>query len=509
MQCSSSGLPRRSNVAAFALRSAVLTALGVLSACGGGGGGGGGSNNPPPSNPPPTAPANQAPTVTLGADQTVELPNATVALTATASDPESQTLTYTWTADPAANVTFESASAKDTNAQFAAAGTYTLKLVASDGTASAEDTIVVTVNGAVYPAADTDADAAHGWTIAAPADVGMNEAELIAARDYALTGGGSGLISRRGRLVYQWGDIDIRTDLKSTTKSLGGIALGLAMDDAKVASLNDTAQTYLPTLGTTPANDPTWLSQITVRQLATHTAGFEKNLGYPALIYQPGTTWSYSDGALNWLADLLTDEYAQDLGVLLNTRVWSVLGINAGVNGIGDDLQWRDNKSGRPLTDANGVKTRELASGINANVNAMARVGLLFLRKGVWANDQRVLSEAFVQLVQTPQTENATATIANPTAFPGATSDYGVLWWTNKSGLLPNVPKDAYWGWGLGDSLIVVIPSLDLVIARTGSDPDSKTLPHWRTAPDGSSAWDGNYTVLDPFLTPIVRSVTP
>jgi hypothetical protein len=36
-----------------------------------------------------------------------------------------------------------------------------------------------------------------------------------------------------------------------------------------------------------------------------------------------------------------------------------------------------------------------------------------------------------------------------------------VLWWTNKSGTMPNVPTDTYWAWGLGEELIVVIPSLD------------------------------------------------
>ena len=33
---------------------------------------------------------------------------------------------------------------------------------------------------------------------------------------------------------------------------------------------------------------------------------------------------------------------------------------------------------------------------------------------------------------------------------------------------MANVPEDAYWAWGLGEELIVVIPSLDLVIVRNG-----------------------------------------
>ena len=47
-----------------------------------------------------------------------------------------------------------------------------------------------------------------------------------------------------------------------------------------------------------------------------------------------------------------------------------------------------------------------------------------------------------------------------------------------------DVPVDTFWSWGAGDSLIIVIPSLDLVIARAG-----------QVANDA----DGNLAVSDPF----------
>lgn len=46
------------------------------------------------------------------------------------------------------------------------------------------------------------------WKTATPADVGLNESLLRQARDYALTGGGSGYITRSGRLVMSWGLYD-------------------------------------------------------------------------------------------------------------------------------------------------------------------------------------------------------------------------------------------------------------------------------------------------------------
>jgi CubicO group peptidase (beta-lactamase class C family) len=461
--------------------------------------------------------------VQAGTDQTIELPTATAQLTGSATDTATSTLTYSWSATSGpAGVTFGTATAAATSVTFPAAGTYQLTLSASDGSLSGTDVVAVTVNPAVYPASDTaNSDPTnHGWVrVGAATEVGMSQAQLDAAATYAQSvNGGAGMVIRRGRIVHSWGNIDTRYDMKSTTKSMGGIALGLAKDK-NLLTLADPAQTRLSSVGALPASNVTtgYLDDITVLQLATHTAGFLKTddidlqtniTTYAPLQYQPGTTWFYSDSGLNWLSEVLTAVFARDLAGVLTDEVWTPLGLNSatggydGVTASNVDVKWRDNYFRRTPTPG----TRELASGIYANVNAMARVGLLFLRKGVWANDQRILSEDFVNTVRTPPTSIATATNADPANFPGATTNYGVLWWTNATGLLPNVPRDAYWAWGLGESLIFVIPSLDIVAVRAG--------PQVIGPPDGvrtwnDAQWNGDYAVLAPFIDPIVQSVTP
>lgn len=433
------------------------------------------------------ASGNVAPVVAAGSDATIEQPASTVALQGSATDDGLPTanLTYAWTVTTGTGVTFDDAAAAATTAHFPAAGTYVLTLTASDSVLSASDTVQVVVNAPVFPT--------NGWTAATPAEMNMDATKLDAARDFALTGAGSGFVTRHGRVVYTWGSTTLRYELKSTSKSIGGMALGLAIDDARL-QLADAAQIHLPTIGVPPDSNatdhPDWLSSITILQLATHTAGFDKGGGYVPLLTQPGTTWAYSDGGLNWLADVLTQVYAEDLNTVLFSRVWTAMGItDAG-------LRWRDNQF-RDDT-LNGIKRREFASGINASVDTMARIGYLFLRRGDWGG-QRLLSEEFVDTVQKPRPEVATATIADPVNFPGASTNYGVLWWTNAQGVLADVPRDAFWAWGLGDSLIVVIPSLDIVVARAGNVPPAAA---WR--PD----WNGDYNSIAPFLTPIVQSVT-
>jgi len=491
----------------------IASTLITLAACGGGGGGG--SNNPPPA-PPAT---NAAPVVNAGADATAALPNATVALTGSATDDgPASSLTYQWSASPA-TVTFSADKAAATNATFTAAGTYTLTLTVSDGTLTNSDALAVTVSDAppaalVWPAAD-DGSEFHGWAKVNAADVGMDQNKLndAAAAAQAVPSGvnaGSGMVVRHGQLVHLWGDIDQRLEMKSVTKSMGGILLGLALDANKIA-LTGKGVDYMPTFGTPPTTNAAQAQLITISQLATHTSGFEKpdkqaNGETASIIkFDPGTRWAYSDAGLNWLADVLTTIYQEDLSAVAQREVWSKLGVNPG--GVAADVVWRTNAQ-RPATrPGSTLQYRELASGILANTNAMARVGLLFLRQGKW-KDQQILSEAFVTQVHTPLPENASLPVEPDLPghlFPNAQTDYGVLWWTNKSHTMANVPTDTFWAWGLGEELIVVIPSLDLVIVRNGGQ--SATNPAGRVWNDGD--WDGDVRVLEPFLNPIVAGTTP
>ena len=323
------------------------------------------------------------------------------------------------------------------------------------------------------------------WVKAAPADVDMEVAPLRKARDYALSGGGSGYITRHGKLVMSWGDPGKRYDLKSTTKSIGVTALGLAIADGKI-KLEDKAIRHHPQLAMVPeSNQKTgWIERITIHQLATQTAGFEKPGGYTKLIFEPGTKWSYSDGGPNWLAECVTLKYKRDVDELMFERVFTPIGIRR------KDLTWRRNSYRKAKID--GVMRREFGSGISANVNAMARIGYLYLRNGKWKQKQIIPAE-FVALAQSVSKSVVGLPEVDAKRFGNASDHYGLLWWNNADGTLAGVPKDAYWSWGLYESLIVVIPSLDIVIARAGRG--------WRRR------GGDHYHVLKPFLEPIVASV--
>ena len=94
-------------------------------------------------------PANQAPVVSAGTDQTITLPG-NAALNGTVSDdglPVGANVTTTWSqVSGPGTASFANASAANTSASFTVAGTYVLRLTASDTELSASDEQTVTVN---------------------------------------------------------------------------------------------------------------------------------------------------------------------------------------------------------------------------------------------------------------------------------------------------------------------------------------------------------------------------
>jgi hypothetical protein len=106
---------------------------------------------------------NSPPTVGAGSDQTLFLPDDSVNLDGSASDPEGASLTTAWTKiSGPGTVTFGDASAVDTTATFGASGTYVLRLTGDDGEATAFDEVTITVvpdQGNVVTAINSGGDA--------------------------------------------------------------------------------------------------------------------------------------------------------------------------------------------------------------------------------------------------------------------------------------------------------------------------------------------------------------
>jgi CubicO group peptidase (beta-lactamase class C family) len=166
------------------------------------------------------------------------------------------------------------------------------------------------------------------WATASPAAVGMDPAKTATALNYSRVRAGSGNLIRAGKRIGYWGDQAAKYQLRSTTKSIGSILIGIAIREKRI-TLDNLLTGRVPSFGVPPTANlaKEWLAGITVRQLATQTAGFSKTGGFGPLLFKPGTGWYYSDGGPNWIADLLTVKFGQDLQTVLRSRVLAPMGI--------------------------------------------------------------------------------------------------------------------------------------------------------------------------------------
>jgi CubicO group peptidase (beta-lactamase class C family) len=98
----------------------------------------------------------------------------------------------------------------------------------------------------------------------------------------------------------------------------------------------------------------------------------------------------------------------------------------------------------------------------------LLRIGQFMLQKGRW-NEQEVIPESWFDYMQTP-------VIASMRVENKLKKSYGAGIWLNLAEpygkTLPSLPEDAYLGLGMRGQYVIVIPSQELVIVRTGTTLD-------------------------------------
>jgi CubicO group peptidase (beta-lactamase class C family) len=168
------------------------------------------------------------------------------------------------------------------------------------------------------------------------------------------------------------------------------------------------------------------------------------------LVREPGTVWDYenSDALLAVLALRTALKDPRAYLEFPRRALFDRIGMRntvAGVDRFGDFV---------------------MSSQVYTNARDLARLGLLYLNRGVW-NGQRVLPEAWVDFVRSPAP--ATARFGN---------FYGGQFW-----LVPDVrtdlPQDAYTTAGAQGQFAIVVPSYDLVVVRRGLDGPGPAFPTW------------------------------
>ncbi|MDD3079998.1 MAG: serine hydrolase [Paludibacter sp.] len=212
-----------------------------------------------------------------------------------------------------------------------------------------------------------------------------------------------------------------------------------------------------------PADIPEWKnderSKITIESLMHMNSGLDWNEDYGNLsdvtimlhkeknmaaytylkkaVVRSDSLWAYNSGATNIVSYLIRKILNNDSVYFAFPRkeLFNPLGMRSAVFEV----------------DPSGTFTG--SSYIYATMRDYVRFGLLYFHKGNWLGNQ-ILPEGWTDYTMQPAA--------------GSKGEYGSFFWLNQSGDYPGVPSDLYMCRGHDGQYIYIIPSLDLVVVRTG-----------------------------------------
>jgi CubicO group peptidase (beta-lactamase class C family) len=274
-------------------------------------------------------------------------------------------------------------------------------------------------------------------------------------------GPASGLITRHGYIVAEWGD-PARADItNSVTKTFLTTVVGLAWQRGLIHDVNDYARDYMPPhvdLFDAPHNQKIkwdhllrqtsdWQGTLWGKPDWADRPQGEKPEDWPnRKLWEPGTHFKYNDVRVNVMALAALQVWRRPLPQVLREEVMEPIGASSTWRWYGYENSW---------VEIDGEKVQSVSGGghwgggMFINSYDMARFGYLFLRNGKW-KDRSIVSEKWIQMARTPGTDNTTYGYAN--------------WYLNTGRKpLPNAPETAVRFVGNGSNIIYIDWDNDIV----------------------------------------------
>lgn len=325
-----------------------------------------------------------------------------------------------------------------------------------------------------------------GWTVSRPADQRLDPA-LVCSIGPRLRGWKEAnvhavVVIRHGVLVYEdyftgkdqnWGrpldDVtykaDMAHDLRSVTKSLTSLVVGIALDRGWVKDLDAPVTSFFPEYADlrSPEKD-----RITLRHLLMMSTGlvWDENTPYTdpkndeTRMYEapdpyryvlerpiggpPGVIFNYVTGAPTLLGAVLHKLTGKPFDALERETLFAPLGIT--------DVAWTRLDNGDPMS----------GGGLRMRPRDLAKIGQLVLAHGRWGG-QQIVPASWIDEATKPRLN------AYSMYF------YGYLWWLGRS-LLAGRQLDWIAGRGYGGQRLIIVPSEDLVVVVTAGHYDGSPL---------------------------------
>ena len=300
-----------------------------------------------------------------------------------------------------------------------------------------------------------------GWRQIMPAEVGVDPAilEEVTARIQSEAPSLSAMVvAFGGNLLYEYyadGFLAHQaTDIWSSTKSITGTAVGIAIDDGLMtleSRLGDLIPDQIPVEADLVVRDITvrniltmrggWLWDGTVDYANTDNAAnwAQRTLTLP-MEAAPGDLFTYNSGGTHVLSAVLQALTGRTLREFAQDRIFGPMGVE-----IAD---WRESPQGET---AGGW-------GLTITPREMAKFGYLILNGGQWDGEQLVSAGWVAQATQFQSDSSGTNDF-------GLGTGYGYHWWLADIAGFP-----AFFSLGYGESCIYVVPDLDVVAVAATAD---------------------------------------
>ena len=340
--------------------------------------------------------------------------------------------------------------------------------------------------GRAAPSCGTVHGIADEWSLKSAEAAGLDPARLCALDgrlDERSVSDIHGLVvARAGALVYEAyrpgedrvfaerlgvvpHDADTLHDIRSVTKSVTSLLVGIAVDRGLIEDIDRPVVDYLPEYADLRTADT---QRIQLRHLLTMTSGLRWSEDLPYIdaknslrlmneapdpyryvlalkpVHEPGSWWEYSSGNTMLLAAVLRNVTGQKLPDFAREALFGPLGITR--------VAWIDVPPAHEPAPWGGLRLRP---------RDLARIGQLVLDGGTWQG-RRIVSQSWIDESTKPRVKG------------WAPFQYGYQWVVGSSKV---DGREIPWiaGWGFGGQRLYIVPVLQLVVAITAGLWDTGT----------------------------------
>lgn len=260
--------------------------------------------------------------------------------------------------------------------------------------------------------------------------------------------------------------------LYSVTKSVTSAAVGIALDEGFIHSLDDPLFSFFPEIEEVE-NDSAEKQSITLFHVLSMTTGFAWDevstsygsrdndayrlgssldwMGYVLnrpVEHEPGETFNYNSGNSMLMSGILMNATGQTAEDFTAENLFEPLGIT----------EWRWESGPNQITNTGW--------GLYLKPADMVKFGRLYLQEGEWEGEQ-IVPPDWVKVSTNTQVTG------------GERFEYGYQWWRFADGnpiVEPLRKNDIFFAWGYGGQFIFVVPHQELVVVTTAGNFENATL---------------------------------